>query len=79
LLGLAVEFAEFRAEVRAHVSHDLLDPLQMARAEYLMAVSGDENQVGVQDDDTVSASADVIVFSHKAICCVRAAAVQLPS
>ena len=40
----AVELAKFRAEVRTSVADALLYPFQMARAEYLMPISGSENQ-----------------------------------
>ena len=40
----AVELAKFRAEVRTYVADALLYPFQMARAEYLMPISGSENQ-----------------------------------
>ncbi len=51
---------QLRAEVRAHVPHDLLHPLQVSGTEYLVPVFGDENQVGMQDEDTMPASADVL-------------------
>ena len=49
MLGLAGEFGEFAAEVRAHFPHDLLNALQVARAEDRVAVLGDGNQMNVQD------------------------------
>jgi len=40
MLGPAVELAKFRAEVCTYVAHALLRPFRMARAEYLVPVSG---------------------------------------
>jgi hypothetical protein len=47
VLGFAVELAEFGAEVRAHIPHGLLQALQVAGAEHLVPVFGDETQMGV--------------------------------
>jgi putative transposase len=62
---LAVELAELRAEVRADGLHDLLHAFQVFHGEHLMPVLGDENQVNVQEKDTVSASADSFMTSHE--------------
>jgi hypothetical protein len=48
-----VELGQFRAEVRAHARMILLDAFQVARGEDLVPVLGHENQVGVQEEDTV--------------------------
>ena len=65
MFGFPVELAEVCAEVRAYVPHDLLHPLQVSRTEYLVPVLGDENQMDMQDEDTVSASAYVPVLAHE--------------
>ena len=39
-----LNFAKSRYGTRTHVAHSLPHPFQMARAEHLMSVSGDENQ-----------------------------------
>ncbi len=65
MLGFPVELGQLRAEVRAHVPHDLLHPLQVSGTEYLVPVLGDENQVDMQDEDTMPASADVPVLGHE--------------
>jgi hypothetical protein len=60
MLGFPVELGQLRAEVRADVPHDLLHPLQVSGTEYLVPVLGDENQVDMQEEDTMPASADVL-------------------
>jgi hypothetical protein len=60
VICLAVELAESRAEVRADGLHDLLHSFQVLHGEYLMPVLGDENQMNVQDEKTVSASVDIL-------------------
>jgi hypothetical protein len=57
--------AKFRAEVRAHVPHDLLHPLQVSGTEYLVPVPGNEDQVDVKDEDTVLASAYAAVPGYE--------------
>src|SRR6266581_9283995 len=63
--GFPVELGQLRAVVRAHVPHDLLHPLQVNRAEHLVPVLGDEDQVNMKDEDTVPASADVPMLGHE--------------
>jgi len=63
--SLAAEPGRFRPEACAHIAHDLLDPFQVPRGEYLEPVLQDENQMDVQDEDTVLARAHVAVFEHE--------------
>src|SRR5215472_6932323 len=65
MLGFPVELAEVCAEVRAYVPYDLLHPLQVSGTEYLVPVLGDENQMDMQEEDTVFASAYVPVLTHE--------------
>jgi len=65
VIWLAVELAELCTEVRADGLHDLLHAFQVLHGEHLMPVLSDENQVNVQDEYTVSASADIPVISHE--------------
>jgi len=65
VIWLAVELAELCTEVRADGLHDLLHAFQVLHGEHLMPVLGDENQVNVQDEYTVSTSADIPVISHE--------------
>jgi hypothetical protein len=65
VLGLALELGQFRAEVRACLPHGLLHALQVAGVEHLVPVLGDEDQSGVQHEDTVPARADVPVSGHE--------------
>ena len=58
--------ASSRLEVRAHVPHDLLHAGPGARGEHRVPVLGHEDQMGVQDEDTVPASAYVPVTGHEA-------------
>ena len=60
MAGFPIALGQFRAEVRAHVPHYLLRPLQVSGTEDLVPVFGGEHQVGVQDEDTMPASADVL-------------------
>jgi hypothetical protein len=46
---LPVELGQFTAEVRAHVPHDLLHPLQMDGGEQGVLVLGEDDQVDAQD------------------------------
>ena len=56
---LAVELDQLGLEVGAHRPHDLLHPGQVPVAEHLVPVFRHENQVSVQGENAVSASADV--------------------
>jgi putative transposase len=62
---LAVELLQLALEVRAHVPHDLLKPLKVRPGEDRAAVLGEEDQVRVEHENTVPASAHVPVLSHE--------------
>jgi len=79
VVRLAVELAELALEAGAHVPHDLLQPLKVASGEHWVPVLRDEDQVRVEHEDTVPASAYVRVFGHEANYSEeRAAPVLLP-
>jgi putative transposase len=65
VVALVVEHAEFLAEVHAHVPHDLLHPVQVPCGEDGVLVLGHDYQVGMKDDDTVSANTDVLYLAIK--------------
>jgi putative transposase len=65
VVRLAVELGQFAPEVRGYVAHDLLHPGQMRGGEHGMPVLGDENQVDVQDENTVSAGAYSAIAGHE--------------
>jgi len=44
VLGLAAEFGRLVAEIRAHIPDDRLHPVQVRRAEHLVAVVGHETK-----------------------------------
>lgn len=60
MAGFPIALGQFRAEVRAHVPHDLLRPLQVSGTEDLVPVLGEEHQVGIQDEDTMPVSANFL-------------------
>jgi hypothetical protein len=63
--GVPVELPPLRAEVRAHVPHDLLHAFQVVRGEDLVPVLGHEIQVGTQVEDTMPVRADVRALTHE--------------
>jgi hypothetical protein len=65
VIALAVELGQPGLEVRAHVPHDLLQTFQVPRGEHLMPVLGYEDQMRVQDEHTMPASAYVSVIGHE--------------
>jgi hypothetical protein len=65
VIGFPVELGKLAPEVRAHVPHDLLKPFQVPYGEDRMPVLSNEDQMGMQDENTVPASADVLIFSHE--------------
>ena len=65
VVRLAVKLGKLGLEVRAYRPHDLL-PGQVRRGVHRMPVLGHQDQVSMQDEDTVSASAYVPVFEHEA-------------
>jgi putative transposase len=65
MVRLAVELGEVAFEVRAYVPHDLFQPLKVLAGEHRVPVFRDENQVRMQHENTVPASAYVAVFSHE--------------
>ena len=65
MVRLAVELGQFAPEVRGYVAHDLLHPGQMRGGEHGMPVLGDENQVDVQDENTVPAGAYSAIAGHE--------------
>jgi putative transposase len=65
MVGLAVELRRLRAEVRACVPHDVFDRFQVARSEDLVPVRGDGNQVSMRNEDTTSASVNVLYSAIK--------------
>lgn len=65
MAALAVELGQIAPEVRTHVPHDLLKPLKVAAGEDSVPAPGDEDQVRVQHENTVPASADVAVFRQE--------------
>lgn len=65
MIGLAVELGQLAPEILAYVSHDLFHAFQVRGSENAVPVFGDEYQVHMQDENTVSASADVTVIGHE--------------
>ena len=65
MLRPIIELGQPGTEVRTHLPNDLLHPVQVCRGPHWVPVLGDENQVGVQDEDTVPACAYVAVLGHK--------------
>jgi IS605 OrfB family transposase len=63
--GLAVELGKLGLEVRAHRPHDLFHAGQVRCGEHRAPVLGHEDQVSMQDEDTVPASAYVPVAGHE--------------
>jgi hypothetical protein len=74
MVCLTVELAEFAAEVRVHVTDDLLHPLQRAEAEHLMPVSVGENQHENGSAASVSIPVSAGIAGYREGC---AASVQL--
>jgi putative transposase len=62
--GLAAELGRFCPGVCARIPRDLLPLFQVPRGEDRVPVCGDENRVGVQDEDAVSAGVYVSVPGH---------------
>ena len=65
VVRFSVELGQVHAEVRAHRPHDFLAAFQVPGAEHRMPVLGDENQVGMQDENTVPASAYSTIVGHE--------------
>jgi putative transposase len=61
----AVELGQLGAEVGADIPHDLLHAPQVRGGEHAVPVFGYENQMRVQDENTVPASAYVTVAGHE--------------
>jgi putative transposase len=66
VVTLPVELLKCDLEVAAHLPHDLLKPHEVMVREHLVPVLGDEDQVSVEDENTVPASADILIFGHEA-------------
>jgi hypothetical protein len=64
--GFPVELRGFAPEVAADVPHDVLQPFQVASGEDRKPVLRDEDQMRMQDENTMPASAYVLIFSHEA-------------
>ncbi|GLZ15335.1 hypothetical protein Acsp04_55700 [Actinomadura sp. NBRC 104425] len=65
VVALAVELGQLALEVCAHVPHDLLHALQVSAGEHRMPELGNENQVGVQGENTVPTGSYVSVLGHE--------------
>ena len=65
VVRFAVELDQFDLEVGTHVAHNLFHAGEMVGAEHLVLVLGDEDLVGMEDENAVPASANVAVVGHE--------------
>jgi len=64
MFSLAADLGQFHPGVCAHISHDLPHPFQVPRGEGRVPVFR-ENQMDMQDEDTLPASTYVAVLEHE--------------